>query len=111
MKGLRPSWTAARVRHAFMRLVHRVGMEMTAMAVGTSQKMATVGVVSVANPNPPTAFKPEPTNAEQKTRMKTRGLKITPLKRTCAPGEMRLKAYLEGVDGSSCEVRKGGSEP
>ena len=52
-----------------MRLVHRVGMEMTAMAVGKSQKMATVGVVRVAKPNPPTAFRPEPTNAAQNTRM------------------------------------------
>ena len=45
------------------------------MAVGTSQKMATVGVVRVAKPKPPTAFSPEPTKAAQKTTMKAKGVK------------------------------------
>ena len=64
----KPSLAASRVLQQFKKLVTKVGIEMTTIAVGTSQNRETVGVVSVAKPNPPTAFRPEPTKAAQKTK-------------------------------------------
>jgi len=64
----KPSFAASRVLQQLKKLVTKVGIEITMIAVGTSQKRETVGVVSVAKPNPPTAFNPEPIKAAKKTR-------------------------------------------